>query len=164
MELALRVFHATRDYQIRLNVVWIPRALNEQADYFSRVTDCDDWGVQTAVVRRMESWWGPFDVDRFANAENTHCARFNSRFWAPDTEAVDAFTQDWSRDHNLLVPPIYLITKTIRYMEMCHARGVMVFPRWEAASFWPEVVSPLGGEETVHPTGGTYGQHISPWA
>ena len=80
MELALRVYHATRDYQIGLNVVWIPRALNEQADYFSRVTDCDDWGVQTAVVRRMESWWGPFDVHRFANAENTHCARFNSRF------------------------------------------------------------------------------------
>ena len=140
LQLALQLFNILREYKIRLNVAWIPRTLIEQADYFSRFTDHDDWGVQPQVVQELERRWGKVDIDRFADATNTHCHRFNSRFWAPKTEAVDAFTQAWSRDHNLLIPPIYLIPKVLKYMAICSAKGIMVFPRWEASSYWPEVV------------------------
>jgi hypothetical protein len=37
--------------------------------------------------------WGPHTIDRFANSENTEVRRFNSRYWNPSSESVDAFTQ-----------------------------------------------------------------------
>ena len=79
-------------------------------------------------------------VDRFADAENAHCHRFNSHFYQPGTEAIDAFTQDWANKVNLLVPPIYLVPRVIRYLELCGAEGILFIPRWESAVFWPYIV------------------------
>ena len=50
------------------------------------------------VFRWLESLWGPHNDDSFASPWNSQTERFNSRFWAPGTEAVDAFTCD--RDEN----------------------------------------------------------------
>ena len=44
---------------------------------------------------------GPHTVDRFSGLDNAQLDRFNSRFWTPGTEAVDAFTCDWADDNNL---------------------------------------------------------------
>ena len=72
LDLALRLFHITRLYRIRLNVVWIPRSLNQQADFFSRVTDYDDWGVKPEVVALYAALWVKPTIDRFADEHNTH--------------------------------------------------------------------------------------------
>ena len=61
--------------------------------------------------------WGPFTIDRFANHNNAKVTRFNSKYFVPGTEAIDAFTQDWSLENNLLVPPTKLILRTLRYIE-----------------------------------------------
>ena len=42
----------------------------------------------------------PHAMDRFANHENTQLPRFNSRFWCPGTEAVDAFSVSWAGENN----------------------------------------------------------------
>ena len=41
--IALEVFSLSVQYQIRLEPEWIPRDLNEKADYLSRIIDYDDW-------------------------------------------------------------------------------------------------------------------------
>ena len=80
------------------------------ADYLSRIVDHDDWSLDHTIFELIDYEWGPHTVDRFANHYNTQLPRFNSRFWNPGTEAVDAFTSDWQDDNNWLCPPVYLIT------------------------------------------------------
>ena len=57
---------------------------------------------------------------------------------------MDAFSVDWAGENNWLVPPIYLISRTIFHLEVCGARGVLVIPKWLSAAFWPTVF-PMGG-------------------
>ena len=47
---------------------WIPRSDNEVADYFSKIVDFDDWGVKDSYFHTLNSIWGPFNVDCFANS------------------------------------------------------------------------------------------------
>jgi hypothetical protein len=89
--------------------------------------------------------WGPFTIDRFANGNNTKLTRFNSKFSDPLTEDVDAFTFDWPRDNNWLVPPVSLIAHTIKHVQLCKTVGTLLVPKWKSAMFWPLLVSPISG-------------------
>ena len=78
-------------------------------------------------------------IDRFADYMNAKLPRFNSRLLCPNTEAVDAFTQDWSGEFNWLVPPMYLVGRVIAYMRQNKFRGILIVPVWKSAYFWPEI-------------------------
>jgi len=47
------------------------------------------------MFHKLKKLWGPHTVDRFASWETTQLKRYNSRFNDPQSEAVDAFSQDW---------------------------------------------------------------------
>ena len=68
--------------------------------FLSRIVDYDDWRVKRDYFLLAEKKWGPHSVDRFANHENTQLSRFNSRFWCPGTEAVDAFSFSWAGENS----------------------------------------------------------------
>ena len=57
--------------------------------------------------------WGPHSVDRFATDYNAKCSRFNSRWWCPSNECVDAFKSLWSGDINWLVSLSRLVCKVM---------------------------------------------------
>ena len=63
--------------------------------------------------------------------------RYNSKFWNPGTEAIDAFTQEWAGENNWLVPPTYLVAGTVKYLQECKAKGTLIVPKWKSAVFWP---------------------------
>ena len=92
LELALLIFHITRQFNITLSMNWISRDYNENADRFSRIIDHDDWGVSPSAFSHICDIMGPITIDRFADTRNTKAARSNSRFFCPNCEAVDAFT------------------------------------------------------------------------
>ena len=140
---ALKIFQFCAMNNVTVEVEWIPRSLNEYADSLSRVVDFDDWSVSTAFFD-IASLFGSFTVDRFASHYSAKCARFYSKFWCPSSEGVDAFSVDWAGENNWLVPPVYLIGRTIFHLEACGARGVLVVPNWPSAVFWP-IVFPLSG-------------------
>ena len=83
---------------------WIPKEQNELADYYSRIVDYDDWMLNPATFSWLNSLWGPHTVDRFANAMNAQLPRFNSRFWVPGYEAIDAFICNLADDNNWWYP------------------------------------------------------------
>ena len=85
----------------------------------------------------LESLWGPFTVDCFATYYNKKVEKYYSRFWNPDTSGVDAFFQSWENDNCLLVPPVDLVSKTLKYMEKELAFGTLVVPDWPSSVFWP---------------------------
>ncbi|CAB4036909.1 Integrase recombinase xerD-like, partial [Paramuricea clavata] len=98
---------------IQIESQWIPRTQNQIADALSKATDLDDWQLQPQLFNLLHAKWGPFSIDRFASSHNKQLPRFNSRFWCPDAEAVDCFTQNWSNDTNWLCPPVSLVIPTI---------------------------------------------------
>ncbi len=95
-DLALQLFAICVRSHINLDIKWVPRGLNTQADSISQILDHDDYTINDNVFRKLDSLWGPHTVDRFACCYNAKLARFNSRFYQLGIEAVDAFTQNWS--------------------------------------------------------------------
>ena len=68
---------------------------------------------------------------------------FYSKFWCPGCEGVDAFSASWGGVNNYLVPPIFLVARTLAYLETSRAHGTLIAPKWPSARFWPYLF-PLG--------------------
>ena len=96
------------------------------ADSVSRVIDYDDWAVSTIFFHHVSSIFGPFDVDRFASSLSAKCERFYSKFWCPGCEGVDAFSASWGGVNNYLVPPVFLVARTLVHLETSRARGTLI--------------------------------------
>ena len=133
----LKFFSLAVQNQIRMEPEWIPRHLNERADYLSRIIDYDDWQLNPSVFSVFDKHWGPHSVDRFASFHNCQVPRFNSRCWNPGSEAVDAFTVNWSGENNWLCATIGLVPRVIRHAQACGAEESMVVPWWPSAAYWP---------------------------
>ena len=75
-----------------------------------------------------------------ANHENTQLPRFNSRFWRPGTEAVDAFCVSLAEKNNWLVPPFFLIPSVLNHMVTLGGCATLVVPANlvpRVLFFWP---------------------------
>jgi len=44
-DVAFSIFHLCISYSVHLDIEWIPRTENDQADYLSQIVDYDDWGL-----------------------------------------------------------------------------------------------------------------------
>ena len=138
-ELALNIYEICIFNNINIELEWIPRNGNIQADFFSKIFDFDDWSVADHIFQMLNKKWGNFTFDRFADNNNCKVDNFNSKFWVSGTNGVDAFAFDWSSDNNWIVPPVSLVCKAINHMFLCKAKGVLVLPKWKSALFWPIV-------------------------
>ena len=136
-KVALTIFEICVLNNISLYIHWIPREENQRADALSRIIDVDDWGISFEFFEFLNSMWGPFTIDRFANLSNTKLQRFNSLYWNPRTCAVDAFSCNWRGENNWLVPPVSLASKCINHLVSCRAMGTLVVPKWHSSAFWP---------------------------
>ena len=134
--MAYSIFETCLLNNIRLEVQWIPRTINEQADYLSKLIDFDDWGVSREFFEFVDSLWGVHTIDRFADCHNTKLDRFNSRYWSPGSENVDCFSQNWFSENNWIVPPINLVVKSIKHLVACKAIGTLIVPNWRSSIFW----------------------------
>ncbi len=136
-QLSQDIFHTCLNNNIILEVDWIPRSKNEQADFISRLIDIDDWEISPGLFQIINDTWGPFTTDCFACYYNTKLPRFFSRFWNPGSTAVDAFAQNWANENCLLVPPVVLIPSVLKHLYSCKSKGALVFPWWPSSPFWP---------------------------
>ena len=99
--------------------------------------------LNPVVFQELDDMWGPHTIDRFPDVHNRQLERFNSQYWNPWSEAVDAFTCDWSKENNWWCLPLYLISRLLRHAEATKARGTLVIPHWPSAPFWP-ILFPVG--------------------
>ena len=137
LQIAYSIYFSCVEHGITLKMDWVPRSLNEIADSLSRIIDYDDWAISDILFQRFNAMWGPHTVDRFADEHNKKVKRFNSRYWNPGSEAVDAFTEKWTNENNWLVPPINMIAMTVLHMKADRAIGTLIVPNWPSAPFWP---------------------------
>ena len=107
---------------------WIGRQSNTTADALSRCGGSDSWSMKFWVFRMLNQKRGPHSVDRFASQLNNKCIRFNSRWWVPGTEAVNAMEESWVGENNWAVPPPRLILNCIRKIENEQADCTLIVP------------------------------------
>lgn len=134
---ALEIFQICCRHPISIDLEWIPRHLNDQADFLSRIYDADDLGLSPSCFSELDMLWGPHTIDRFANPLNHKLPRFNPRYWNPGSEDIDAFVVDWQGEINYICPPISLIPRVLLHMANCSATGTLIVPLWCSAPFWP---------------------------
>jgi hypothetical protein len=137
-ELAISIFSTCFRANIQLDLQWIPRTLNEQAEYVSKLNDFDDWEVVPGIFEQIDAQFGPHTLDCFANSKNAKVSRYFSRFWNPGTTVVDAFYQDWSNEIAWVVPPISIVPRVLWFM--FENKGTLVTPYWQSAAYWPLLV------------------------
>ena len=102
--LAITIFQWTLQNNVILKVNWVPREQNTTADYFSKLTDTDDWSIDSETFDYIQQTFGIFTIDRFADNLNKRVDRFNSKFYCPATEHIDVFSTDWANEFNWLSP------------------------------------------------------------
>ena len=137
---ATEIFHFCFKNNIALKVDWIPREENVLADLASReaeIVDVEDWGISPSFFQFLNTRYGPFSMDAFANFYNAKCPRFYSLFHCPNSAGVDALTHNWFGENLLLVPPVNAIGKALHHLKICRAKGVLVAPKWPSSYFWP---------------------------
>ncbi|KAK3712873.1 hypothetical protein QZH41_016905 [Actinostola sp. cb2023] len=80
---------------------WIPRHLNGQADYLSRIYDADDWAISHPSFSSLDAIWSPHSIERFANHLNhkliffsLRCGRSSTRRSQPNLQDVAGKVKD----------------------------------------------------------------------
>lgn len=136
-KIAIKIYNICTKNNIRICPTWVPRDKNQIADIISKSYDTDNWSIDNETFYYIQTNYGPFTIDRFADDKNRKVKRFNSKVFCPETENVNAFSSHWGNEFNWLCPPIYLIGKTLKHLKTCHAKGVLFVPMWKSAYFWP---------------------------
>ena len=77
---AMSIFEVCLQHGVKLEMEWIPRTLNEKADYINRIIDHDDWQINPVIFHHLDCLWGPHTYDRFASPHNSQLPRFDSKF------------------------------------------------------------------------------------
>ena len=85
----------------------------------------------------LEDLWGPHSVDCFAKYYNHKLHQYFSRFWNPNSSGVDFFFQSLRGENCLVVPPVGIIPRVLRYLKSQQAVGTLVVPLQPSSHFWP---------------------------
>ena len=82
---------------------------NAFADLLSRFPDRDNWSLNPAVFRWLDTKWHAHSVDHFSSHYNSHVARFISQYFSPGCPTVNALARDWIVNNNLNCSPVQLV-------------------------------------------------------
>jgi hypothetical protein len=70
-ELAIELADFCAKISCEMQVVWVPRELNNEVDAASRLEDPDNWGMRQKIVQACMARWGQVTVNPFASHENS---------------------------------------------------------------------------------------------
>ena len=130
---------------------WVPRSLNQIADYLNKVSTGDHYSymLRTEVFAHLQTTFGPHAIDRFASRNNVQVypPKYFSKFFEPEAEGIDAFSCHWKYneqgelENNWLHPPYAMIGAAVRHLLACEAQATLIAPRWIAAPWWPNLAA-----------------------
>ena len=139
-----------RELEITLLPKYIRSQLNP-SDYFSRLTDRDAWmlrpRLRASLRRHAESvLQEPLSLDAFACHQTAIVPRYASRHSEPAALAHDGLALDWSAEQGAvwMCPPFALLPAIIQKLEDEKPAAVLIAPKWQMASWWPNLMR-LGG-------------------
>jgi hypothetical protein len=131
------------DNDICLQTVWIPRDINNVADFISKEIDFHDYSVSTIFFNTVckDMCCRP-KVDLFADNRNAQILHFFSTSFCPGTMGVDAFCYNWSLFGLawIFVSP-KLILRALNYLEICKSEALILVPQWKTSHFYPALMA-----------------------
>jgi hypothetical protein len=102
----------------------------------TKQVNTDDWSIHPEAFGTLQQWFGKFSVDLFASPENFKVAIYYLYAFSADSAGVDAFSMSWEGEKAYCAPPIALILRTIRKIEVTKMTRVLLIPLWRKARFW----------------------------
>jgi hypothetical protein len=139
LEEAERILLLFHQRQLRIMPAFIPTEENVRADAASRFQLVPDWHLDPRVFRRISSLWDPLQIDLFASRQSTQTTqttRFMSWRAADSPEAIDALSMRWDFALAYLFPPILLLKRVVRKLELSRGTFLLVTPYWEAQTWF----------------------------
>ena len=137
--LAKAIWSLALENRIQIVAKHLSGSSNTWADSLSRLPPVYEWKLHPRLWRLLDTLWGPHTVDRFGSLLTTQLPRYNSRFWDPMTEGVDAFAQDWSQDNNYANPPFRLIHRVLDTIQEQKACATVIAPWWPSQPWFQKI-------------------------
>jgi len=123
-------------HNIQVSACYLAGKENVLADQLSRLNLKYEWRLHPKLFKWINNMWGPHSIDRFATMTNTQLPRYNSRFFDPKSEGVDALAQqNWTIENNFVNPPFRLIPQVIEVLKKQKATATIITPQWPG-QFW----------------------------
>jgi hypothetical protein len=121
--------------QVHIQVSWVPRDLNEWADWASKIVDTFAWMVQPARCEAICKQWkgrsGTFDLDAFSSATTRQpsIANFCSRWAQPDSRG-NALEVNWGTFKGVwAAPPLALIDFALKAAFDSKSKMILIAPQ-----------------------------------
>jgi hypothetical protein len=136
-----RILILLHSCQLRILPAFIPSEEDFQADSASRFQLVPDWHLDSNVFRQISTLWGTPQIDLFASRQSAQMARFMSWRAADSPEAIDALSMRWNFHLAFLFPPIPLLNRVVRKLEVSRGIYLLVTPYWEAQTWFASLQS-----------------------
>jgi hypothetical protein len=128
----------------RNNITLVPRLIASElnvVDSLSRKNLDGEWCLRRWAFAWIQGLYGPHDIDRFASHACHLLPRYNSLYWDPLTEGVDAFKHDWDGANNFVHPPFNLIRHVVKKLTGCSSVAcTLVVPDWPSQPWYLPLV------------------------
>lgn len=135
-KLAQSLWALTYELNIKLTAKHLAGYLNVTADRLSRDMTSLEWKLHPKLFRYIDGLFGPHTIDRFASYRTTQLKRYNSRWWDPESEAVDAMAQNWRGENNFINAPFKLLPQILDKIETEKATATIIAPAWKGQHWY----------------------------
>ena len=131
------------DRQIALSARHIPGIMNVLADSLSRAHQVlpTEWTLAHEVLLPVWERWGKPHVDLFATRYSRRLSLFVSPIPDPQAWAVDALSVSWTGLSAYAFPPLALLPRVLRKIEMDEAELILIAPLWPAQQWYPDLLA-----------------------
>jgi len=137
--LLIKLFWLCAEFNIRWDMIWLPREMNQWADDLSKEEDQDDWFLDPKFWAVIQARFGPFTCDMFASGANALLDSFCALYWCPGVSYVDCFSGNWSQGNLWWHPNPGVMGDILRKVKKDRARGSVLLPLWPGALWWREL-------------------------
>jgi hypothetical protein len=122
------IYDSAEEYNFGIRAMWIPRTLNDRLDFNSH--NHYDFGLTREAFAQVVLRFGSHPIDRFASDISHQLPRYNTKYFSPHAETLDAFSLNWARDNNYLFPPLSLVGHAMYHASVCGADIAIVYMQW----------------------------------
>jgi hypothetical protein len=144
-------------HNVSLTAEHIPGIENGLADRLSRWSATrNEWGLTHSTLTSLTTRCprlAQLSIDLFASDAHHLLPRFVTIDWCPEAQWIDAFSQPWTDECPLLVPPINMIEAVLgRLLDDVPRLSLLVTPFWQSASWWATAMSLASNLYRLAPT------------